>query len=40
MGNKAEACSTLNALPTQYPRASAATKASAAAQTKAIGCAK
>jgi TolA-binding protein len=38
MGEKTQACVTLQALPTQYPKASASVKATAAAQIKAIGC--
>jgi TolA-binding protein len=38
MGEKAQACATLQALPTQYPKASASVKATAGAQIKAIGC--
>ena len=38
MGEKAQACATLQALPTQYPNAAAGVKASATAQVRAIGC--
>lgn len=38
MGQKPEACATLASLAGTFPRANATTKASAAAQAKAIGC--
>ncbi len=38
MGEKAQACATLKAVPAQYPAAAKSVKDSAAAQMKAIGC--
>ncbi|MES1203463.1 MAG: tol-pal system protein YbgF [Pseudomonadota bacterium] len=38
MGQKEQACGTLKAVPTQYPKASAETRAAAAANIKSIGC--
>ena len=38
MGEKAQACATLKAVPTQYPAAAKTVKDSAAAQFKSIGC--
>lgn len=38
MGQKQQACTTLKAVPTQYPKASAQTLASATSNIKAIGC--
>jgi TolA-binding protein len=38
MGQKAQACTTLKAVPTQYPKAPPATLASATANIKSIGC--